>query len=102
MECRGDLLAEGAKSLQLRLRERFRVAAVDYHRRRSLRITSGGYLSSTVQRWLDRFSEFRRDSLPSSSAFYRKRGLASLLVYLCTVYVHFWLCYYSCYISGVA
>ncbi|KAL8540915.1 hypothetical protein ACS0TY_002245 [Phlomoides rotata] len=73
VECRGDLLAEGAKSLQLRLRERFRVAAVDYHRRRNLRIASGGYLSSTVQRWLDRFSEFRRDSLPSSSAFYRKR-----------------------------
>ncbi|KAH6805815.1 Phospholipid/glycerol acyltransferase family protein [Perilla frutescens var. frutescens] len=73
MECRGDLLAEGAKSLQLRLRERFRVAAVDYHRRRNSRITSGGYLSSTVQRWLDRFSEFRRHSLPSSSVFYRKR-----------------------------
>ncbi|XP_057778117.1 uncharacterized protein LOC130996865 [Salvia miltiorrhiza] len=73
LECRGDLLAEGAKSLQLRLRDRFRVAAVDYHRRRNLRTTSAGYLSSSVQRWLDRFSEFRRDSLPSSSTFYRKR-----------------------------
>ncbi|KAK4406684.1 Tafazzin [Sesamum angolense] len=75
IECRGDLLAEGAKSLQLRLRDRFRVVTVTYHRRRNLRIAGGGgYFSSSVQRWLDRFSEFRRDSLPSSSTFYRKRG----------------------------
>ncbi|KAK4424618.1 Tafazzin [Sesamum alatum] len=76
IECRGDLLAEGAKSLQLRLRDRFRVVTVtvNYHRRRNLRIaTGGGYFSSTVQRWLDRFSDFRRGSLPSSSTFYRKR-----------------------------
>ncbi|XP_042051970.1 tafazzin-like [Salvia splendens] len=73
MECRADLLAEGAKSLQLRLRDRFRVAAVDYHRRRNLRSANAGYLSSSVQRWLDRFSEFRRETLPSSSTFYRKR-----------------------------
>ncbi|KAI3448576.1 hypothetical protein Pfo_005241 [Paulownia fortunei] len=73
IECRGDLLAEGAKSLQLRLRDRFRVAAVDYHRLRYLRIAGAGYFSSTVQRWLDRFSDFRRGSLPSSSTFYRKR-----------------------------
>ncbi|KAL0348020.1 UNVERIFIED_CONTAM: hypothetical protein Sangu_1029800, partial [Sesamum angustifolium] len=74
IECRGDLLAEGAKSLQLRLRDRFRVVTVTYHRRRNLRIAGGGgYFSSSVQRWLDRFSEFRRDSLPSSSTFYRKR-----------------------------
>ncbi|KAG8363852.1 hypothetical protein BUALT_Bualt19G0065500 [Buddleja alternifolia] len=73
IECRGDLLAEGAKSLQLRLRDRFRVAAVDFHRRRNLRITNGGYFSSTVQRWRDSFSDFRRDSLPCSSTFYRKR-----------------------------
>ncbi|PIN15643.1 Phosphate acyltransferase [Handroanthus impetiginosus] len=73
IECRGDLLAEGAKSLQLRLRDRFRVAVVDYHCRRNLRFFRGGYFSSTLQRWLDRFSDFRRDSLPSSSTFYRKR-----------------------------
>ncbi|KAG6430373.1 hypothetical protein SASPL_108438 [Salvia splendens] len=79
MECRADLLAEGAKSLQLRLRDRFRVAAVDYHRRRNLRSANAGYLSSSVQRWLDRFSEFRRETLPSSSTFYRKRVSRSLI-----------------------
>ncbi|KAK6121133.1 hypothetical protein DH2020_045121 [Rehmannia glutinosa] len=73
IECRGDLLADGAKSLRLRLRDRFRVAAVDYHRPRYFRIAGGGYFSSTVQRWLDRLSDFRRGSLPSSSTFYRKR-----------------------------
>ncbi|KAK6143933.1 hypothetical protein DH2020_024281 [Rehmannia glutinosa] len=73
IECRGDLLADGAKSLKLRLRDRFRVAAVDYHRPRYFRIAGGGYFSSTVQRWLDRLSDFRRGSLPSSSTFYRKR-----------------------------
>ncbi|KAL7084052.1 hypothetical protein ACP275_14G201400 [Erythranthe tilingii] len=73
IECRGDLLEEGAKSLRLRLRDRFRVAAVDYHRRRNLMIADrSNYFSSTVQRWLDRFSDFRRGSLPSSSTFYRK------------------------------
>ncbi|XP_051145671.1 uncharacterized protein LOC127261381 isoform X1 [Andrographis paniculata] len=72
-ECRGDLMAEGAKSLQRRLRDRFRVTAVNYHRRRNIRISGGRYFSSTVQRWLDRLSDFRRDSLPSSSTFYHKR-----------------------------
>ncbi|KAE8733388.1 Subunits of heterodimeric actin filament capping protein Capz superfamily isoform 1 [Hibiscus syriacus] len=37
------------------------------------------YFSSTVQRWLRRFRDFRRDSLPSSSAFYRKRGFGHFL-----------------------
>lgn len=93
LECRGDLLAEGAKSLQLRLRDRFRVAAVDYHRRRNSRSTNTGYLSSSVQSWLDRFSEFRRDSLPSSSTFYRKKGFVmwQLLFYIwphINIYIH--------------
>ncbi|GER34573.1 phospholipid/glycerol acyltransferase family protein [Striga asiatica] len=72
-ECRGDLLAEGAKSVRLRLRDRFRVAAVDYRRSRCMSFSGSGYFSSTVQRWLDRFSEFRHGSLPSASTFYRKR-----------------------------
>uniref|UniRef100_A0A5B7BCX3 Phospholipid/glycerol acyltransferase domain-containing protein n=1 Tax=Davidia involucrata TaxID=16924 RepID=A0A5B7BCX3_DAVIN len=67
---RRDLWKDRARSLQLRLRDRFRVA-VDRHRRRPR--FSDGYSSSTMQRWLQRFRNFRRDSLPSSSAFYRKR-----------------------------
>ncbi|CAA0831485.1 Phospholipid/glycerol acyltransferase family protein [Striga hermonthica] len=72
-ECRGDLLAEGAKSVRLRLKDRFRVAAVDYRRSRCMGFSGGGYFSSTVHRWLDRFSEFRHGSLPSASTFYRKK-----------------------------
>ncbi|GMP40178.1 hypothetical protein CsSME_00010724 [Camellia sinensis var. sinensis] len=66
----GDLWKNRAWSLQLRLRDRFRVA-VDKHRRR--RRFSDGYFSSTMQRWLQRFRSLRGDSLPSTSAFYRKR-----------------------------
>ncbi|XP_073145861.1 uncharacterized protein [Henckelia pumila] len=66
----GDLLAEGAKCLQLRLRERLRVAVIDHYHRRT---PAGGYFSATLHRSLRRFSNFRRDSLSSSSAFYRKR-----------------------------
>ncbi|OAY44039.1 tafazzin [Manihot esculenta] len=68
---RADLWKSKARVLQLRLRERFRVA-VDRHRRRPP-IFSDGYFSSTVQRWLIRFRDFRQGSLQSSSAFYRKR-----------------------------
>lgn len=71
---RGDLWKSKAKALQLRLRDRFRVV-VDRHRRRPhiFSAASDGYFSSTVQRWLNHFRDFRRDSLHSHSAFYRKR-----------------------------
>ncbi|KAJ6414025.1 hypothetical protein OIU84_006773 [Salix udensis] len=70
----GDLWKSKAKALQLRLRDRFRVV-VDRHRRRPhiFSAASDGYFSSTVQRWLNHFRDFRRDSLHSPSAFYRKR-----------------------------
>ncbi|KAI6684931.1 hypothetical protein NL676_030844 [Syzygium grande] len=75
---RGDLWKSRARCLQLRLRDRFRVVAVDKHRLRpaaaAALLADDGYFSSTVQRWLRRFRDFRRDSLPSSpSSFYRKR-----------------------------
>lgn len=66
---RGDLWKNKARVLQLRLKDRFRIA-VDKHRRRPMFFD--GYFSSTMQRWLHRFRYFRRESLPSS-AFYRKR-----------------------------
>ncbi|KAE8702664.1 hypothetical protein F3Y22_tig00110482pilonHSYRG00592 [Hibiscus syriacus] len=66
---RGDLWKNKARVLQLQLRQRFRVA-VDRHRHS---VFADRYFSSTVQRWLRRFRDFRRDSLPSSSAYYRKR-----------------------------
>ncbi|KAJ6928713.1 hypothetical protein NC652_012751 [Populus alba x Populus x berolinensis] len=71
---RGDLWKSKAKALQLRLRDRFRVV-VDRHRRRPhiFSAASDGQFSSTVQRWLNHFRDFRRDSLHSPSAFYRKR-----------------------------
>ncbi|KAJ1380891.1 Tafazzin [Sesbania bispinosa] len=75
---RGDVWKSKARSLQLQLRDRFRVA-VDRHWRRRHQHTfipaadADGYFSSTLQRWLSRFRDFRRDSLPSSTSFYRKR-----------------------------
>ncbi|PNY03907.1 tafazzin [Trifolium pratense] len=73
---RGDVWKNKARSLQLQLRDRFRVA-VDRHWRRRHNHTifpdADGYFSSTLQRWLDRFRDFRRDKLPSTTAFYRKR-----------------------------
>ncbi|XVF41872.1 hypothetical protein PTKIN_Ptkin01aG0315500 [Pterospermum kingtungense] len=69
---RGDLWKKKALALQLQLRQRFRVA-VDRHRRHRQSMFADRYFPSTVQRWLRRFRDFRRDSLPSSSAFYRKR-----------------------------
>lgn len=71
IETGADLWKDRARSLQLRLRDRLRVA-VDHHRRRPK--IYDGYLSSTVERWIQRFSDFRRDTLPSSSTFYRKKG----------------------------
>lgn len=70
IETGADLWKDRARSLQLRLRDRLRVA-VDHHCRRPK--IYDGYLSSTVERWLQRFSDFRRDTLPSSSTFYRKK-----------------------------
>ncbi|CAJ1960804.1 unnamed protein product [Sphenostylis stenocarpa] len=73
---RGDVWKGKARSLQLQLRDRFRVA-VDRHCRRrhhhTFIPTADGYFSSTIQRWLTRFRDFRRESLPSSTSFYRKR-----------------------------
>ncbi|KAG8472772.1 hypothetical protein CXB51_034672 [Gossypium anomalum] len=66
---RGDLWKNKARVLQLQLTQRFRVA-VDRHRPSVL---ADRYFSSSVQRWLRRFRDFRRDSLPSSSSFYRKK-----------------------------
>lgn len=56
--------------LQIRLRDRFRVA-VDRHRRRTG--FSNGSLSYKLKDWIQRFQDFRRDTLPSSTTFYRKR-----------------------------
>ncbi|KAJ7977936.1 Tafazzin family protein [Quillaja saponaria] len=67
----GDLWKNKARYLQLQLRDRFRVA-VDRHRSRQTMFSANGYFSSTMQRWLQRFRDFRRESLPSSS-FYLKR-----------------------------
>ncbi|GAV70632.1 Acyltransferase domain-containing protein [Cephalotus follicularis] len=70
---RGDLWKHKARALQLRFRDRFRVA-VDLHlHRRKPSLFPDGYFSSTLNRWLLRFRHFRRDSLQSSTAFYRKR-----------------------------
>lgn len=72
VETGADLWKDRARSLQLRLRDRLRVA-VDHHRRRPK--ISDGYFSSTVERWLQRFSDFRRDTLPSSSTFYLSKDI---------------------------
>jgi hypothetical protein len=78
---RGDLWKSKAEALSLRLRDRFRVA-VDRRRRKQPMLFSGdGYLS-TVDRLLRRFRDFRRDSLPSSSVFYRKGGLVSICIFV--------------------
>lgn len=74
---RGDVWKNKARSLQLQLRGRFRVAVDRHWRRRNYHTfipDADGYFSSTLQRWLNRFRDFRRDSLPSSTSFYRKRG----------------------------
>ncbi|KAL1811857.1 hypothetical protein ACET3Z_021922 [Daucus carota] len=68
MEMEGEEWRDKARSLQLLLRHRFRVA-VDRHRPN----LSDGYFSTRIQLWIDRFRNFRRDSLPSSTKFYLKR-----------------------------
>lgn len=89
---RRDLWKNKARSLQLQLRDRFRVA-VDRRLRRQPFFSNNGRFSTTVQRWLKQFRDFRRESLPSSSAFYRKRGIVELsdpnsLFSLCGYCVH--------------
>ncbi|CAL5194749.1 unnamed protein product [Lathyrus oleraceus] len=72
----GDVWKSKARSLQLQLRDRFRVAVDRHWRRRhhhTVFLHADGYFSSTIQRWLNRFRDFRRDALPSSTSFYRKR-----------------------------
>ncbi|KAK6911590.1 Phospholipid/glycerol acyltransferase [Dillenia turbinata] len=68
---RGDLWKNKVRSLQFRLRDRFRIA-VDKHYGRRRTQFSHGYLSSSIRRCLLRFRKFRADSLPSSSVFSRK------------------------------
>ncbi|VVA96577.1 unnamed protein product [Arabis nemorensis] len=65
-------LWKSALLLNLRLRERFRIA-VDDHRGRAVGFSTDGYFSSAIHRLLSRFRDFRRDSLPSPPAFYRRR-----------------------------
>ncbi|CAI0459913.1 unnamed protein product [Linum tenue] len=67
-----DLWKTRARILQLRLRDRFRVA-VDRHLHRRREAFPDGYFSDTVGRLISRFRDFRRESLASPSAFYRKR-----------------------------
>lgn len=69
---RGDVWKINAKALSLRLRNRFRVAVDRRRRKQPMLFGDDSYFSSTLDRWLRRFRDFRRDSLPSSSAFYRK------------------------------
>ncbi|KAI4310945.1 hypothetical protein MLD38_035887 [Melastoma candidum] len=70
----GDAWKDKAYCLHQRLRSRFRIAVVHWHCRcLSHPAFSDRYSpSSIVQRWLQRFRDFRCDSLPSSSSFYRK------------------------------
>ncbi|CAN8269653.1 unnamed protein product [Cochlearia groenlandica] len=65
-------LWRSAMLLKLQLRDRFRIA-VDDHRGRAAVFSTDSYFSSTIHRLATRFRNFRRDSLPSSTAFYRRR-----------------------------
>ncbi|KAK9146937.1 hypothetical protein Sjap_006840 [Stephania japonica] len=67
---RRDVWKYKARSFQLRLRDRFRVA-VDRHKRRP--ILSDGYVASKVRQFVLRLRCLRGESLPPTSAFYRKR-----------------------------
>lgn len=84
---RGDVWKINAKALSLRLRNRFRVAVDRRRRKQPMLFGDDSYFSSTLDRWLRRFRDFRRDSLPSSSAFYRKTGLVSVCILLLLLYV---------------
>uniref|UniRef100_M4CAC1 Tafazzin family protein n=1 Tax=Brassica campestris TaxID=3711 RepID=M4CAC1_BRACM len=58
--------------LKVQLRDRFRIA-VDDHRGRAAVLYTDGYFSSSIHRLAARFRNFRRESLPSAPAFYRRR-----------------------------
>ncbi|KAF8084472.1 hypothetical protein N665_0716s0018 [Sinapis alba] len=58
--------------LKVQLRDRFRIA-VDDHRGRAAGFYTDGYFSSSIHRLATRFRNFRRESLPSPPAFYRRR-----------------------------
>jgi hypothetical protein len=98
---RGDLWKSKAKALSLRLRDRFRVVVDRRRRKQPMLFADDGYFS-TVDRLLRRFRDFRRDSLPSTSAFYRKGGLVSIFVScfwkLQVGFFHFALTYWQLYI----
>ncbi|XP_024015347.1 LOW QUALITY PROTEIN: tafazzin [Eutrema salsugineum] len=64
--------------LKLQLRDRFRIA-VDDHRGRAVVFSTDGYFSSTIHRLVARLRNFRRESLPSSPAFYRRRVSKDLM-----------------------
>ncbi|KAL0717643.1 hypothetical protein Bca4012_066965 [Brassica carinata] len=59
--------------LKVQLRDRFRIA-VDDHRGRAAVLYTDGYFSSSIHRLAARFRNFRRESLPSPPAFYRRRA----------------------------
>ncbi|CAH2055004.1 unnamed protein product [Thlaspi arvense] len=65
-------LWKSALLLKLQLRDRFRIA-VDDHRGRAAVFSTDGYFSSTIHRFVARLRIFRRESLPSPPAFYRRR-----------------------------
>ncbi|CAH8361600.1 unnamed protein product [Eruca vesicaria subsp. sativa] len=58
--------------LKVQLRDRFRIA-VDDHRGRAAVLYNDGYFSSSIHRLAARFRNFRKESLPSAPAFYRRR-----------------------------
>ena len=89
---RGDVWKSKARSLQLQLRDRFRVAVDRHWRRRHNHPfipAADVYFSSTIQRWLTRFRDFRRESLPSSTSFYRKRGAWLINALTINLYIYF-------------
>ncbi|XP_068663655.1 uncharacterized protein [Aristolochia californica] len=67
---RSEFWNEKVRSLQLRIRNRFRVA-VDRHWHRTR--LSNSYYSSTFQRWVTRFRTLYGDSSQPPSVFHRKR-----------------------------
>lgn len=71
---RTDLWKTRFKTLQLQVRDRFRVSIDNNTLRQRISDTiSDGYFSSKMQLCLNRFRQLKRDSLPPGYAFYRKR-----------------------------
>uniref|UniRef100_A0A1J3JB78 Tafazzin family protein n=1 Tax=Noccaea caerulescens TaxID=107243 RepID=A0A1J3JB78_NOCCA len=65
-------LWKSALLLKLQLRDRFRIVVND-HRGRAAVFSTDGHFSSTIHRLLTRLRNFRRESLPSTPTFYRRR-----------------------------